>query len=178
MVEHVSRFRLYPTSAQEVLLLQQCGHARYVGNLGLEQRLMWRRWKGPTPGYTGQAAQLTQARAENSWLAEGSQTVQQQALRDLDQAWRTFFAGTHARPRWRKRGQHEGFRIVGAQALRVRQDNRRWSAGLGSDARGPCRTGSPIGSRGIGPGAGISRSPRSLTRSRHPGPVPLSGWTG
>ncbi|MGQ0775839.1 MAG: transposase [Pseudonocardiales bacterium] len=38
--------------------------------------------------------------------------------------WR---AGTHRRPRWRKRGRHEGFRIVGAQALRVEQLNHRWS---------------------------------------------------
>jgi Helix-turn-helix domain len=45
------RFRLYPTPAQEVLLREQCAHARYVWNLGLEQRLMWARWKGPTPGY-------------------------------------------------------------------------------------------------------------------------------
>jgi putative transposase len=103
------------------------GHARYVWNLGLEQRLMWRRWQGPTAGYTGQSAQLTEARAANAWLAEGSQTVQQQALRDLDQAWRSFFAGTHQRTTWRKQGRDEGFRIVGAQAGRVRQDNRRWS---------------------------------------------------
>jgi hypothetical protein len=49
-------------------------------------------------------------------------------LRDLDQAWRNFFAGTHRRPTWRKAGQHEGLRIVGPQALRVRRDNRaRWS---------------------------------------------------
>ena len=34
------RFRLYPSGAQEVLLLEQCGHARYVWNLGLEQPLM------------------------------------------------------------------------------------------------------------------------------------------
>ena len=59
---------------------------------------MWERWKGPTPGYNGQAAQLTQARADNPWLAGGSQTVQQQALRDLDHAWRNVFAGTHERP--------------------------------------------------------------------------------
>jgi len=121
---------LYPTPEQEVLLLDACGHARYVWNLGLEQRLMWERWKGPTPGYNGQAAQLTQARADNPWLAAGSQTVQQQALRDLDQAWRNFFAGTHARPTWRRRGRSDGFRVVGAQALRVRQDNRRWSSVL------------------------------------------------
>lgn len=126
----MSRFRLYPTPAQEVLLLEQCAHARYVWNLGLEQRLMWRRWQGPTPGYNGQAAQLTEARQVNPWLAEGSQTVQQQALRDLDQAWKNFFGGTHDRPTWRSRGQAEGFRIVGAQALRVRQDNRRWSSVL------------------------------------------------
>jgi transposase len=126
----MSRFRLYPTSAQEVLLLEQCAHARYVWNLGLEQRLMWCRWQGPTPGLAEQSRQLTEARAAAPWLADGSVTVQQQALRDLDQAWRNFFGATHERPTWRKRGQNEGIRIVGAQALRVRRDNRRWSSVL------------------------------------------------
>jgi transposase len=124
------RFRLYPSVAQKVLLLEQCGHARYVWNLGLEQRLMWRRWQGPTPGLNAQSAQLTEARAAEPWLACGSQTVQQQALRDLDQAWSNFFAGTHRRPRWRKAGEHEGLRIVGSQALRVRRDNRARSSVL------------------------------------------------
>jgi len=124
------RFRLYPSAAQEVLLLEQCGHARYMWNLGLEQRLMWRRWQGPTPGFNAQCVQLTEARAVEPWLAVGSQTVQQQALRDLDQAWRNFFAGTHRRPRWRKAGEDEGLRIVGPQALRVRQDNRARSSVL------------------------------------------------
>jgi len=124
------RFRLYPTPAQDVLLREQCAHARYVWNLGLEQRLMWASWKGPTPGYLEQSRQLTEARAASAWLAQGSQTVQQQALRDLDQAWRNFFAGTHRRPTWRKRGRSEGLRVVGPQALRVRADNGRWSAAL------------------------------------------------
>ena len=124
------RFRLYPDAAQEVLLLGQCGHARYVWNLGLEQRLMWARWKGPTPGFNAQAGQLTAARAAEPWLACGSQTVQQQALRDLDQAWRQFFAGSHRRPTWRRAGEHEGLRIVGPQALRVRRDNRARSSVL------------------------------------------------
>lgn len=121
---------MYPTSEQETLLLDACGHARYAWNLGLEQRLMWAQWKGPTPGLAEQSRQLTEARADNPWLAAGSVTVQQQALRDLDQAWRNFFNGTHQHPTWRKRGQHEGFRIVGSQALRVRRDNRRWSSVL------------------------------------------------
>ena len=121
------RFRLYPTLAQKVLLLEACGQARYVWNLGLEQRLMWRRDKGPTPGFNAQSAQLTEARKSEPWLAGGSHTVQQQALRDLDQGWRNFFAGTHRRPTWRKVGQHEGIRIVGPQALRVSLDRAgRW----------------------------------------------------
>src|SRR5665647_357279 len=124
------RFRLYPSATQTVLLLEQCGHARYVWNLGLEQRLMWARWKGPTPGFNAQAGQLTAARAAEPWLACGSQTVQQQALRDLDQAWQRFFAGTHRRPTWRKAGEHEGLRIVGPQGLRVRRDNRARSSVL------------------------------------------------
>jgi transposase len=70
---------------------------------------------------------LTEARAAESWLAAGSQTVQQQALRDLDQAWRNFFAGTHRRPKWRKAGVHEGFRIVGGQARRIERLNHKWA---------------------------------------------------
>jgi transposase len=74
-----------------------------------------------------QARQLTEARAEFGWLAAGSQTVQQQALRDFAQAMANFFAGTHRRPTWRKAGVHEGFRVVGVRgrAWEVRRLSRR-----------------------------------------------------
>jgi hypothetical protein len=79
------RFRLASTPAQEVALLE----------------------------HGEQSRQLTEARKEFGWLAAGSQTVRQQALRDFAQAMANFFAGTHRRPTWRKAGVHEGFRIVG-----------------------------------------------------------------
>ena len=55
------------------------------------------------------------ARAEHAWLAAGSQTVQQQALRDFAQAMAAFFDPQNpaGRPSWRKAGRDEGFRIVG-----------------------------------------------------------------
>jgi hypothetical protein len=118
------RSRLYPSAAQEVLLLEQYGHALYVWNLGLEQPLIWRRWKGPTTGFNAQVAQLTASCASEPWLACGSQTVQQQALGDLGQGWRNVSAGTHRRPTWREAGEHEGLRVVGLAGLRVRQYNR------------------------------------------------------
>ena len=123
----MSRFRLYPTPAQQTALLEQCRHARYVWNLALEQWSMWARDKGATPNFTEQCRQLTDARAAFGWLQAGSQTVQQQALRDFDQATRNFYAGTHHRPTWRKAVQHEGFRIVGAQVDRVQQVSRKWA---------------------------------------------------
>jgi putative transposase len=107
------RFRLAPTPAQEVVLLEHCAHARYVWNLACEQHLHWRPWRASSPGYAEQCRQLTEARGEFAWLAAGSQVVQQQALRDFAQAMANFFAGTHRCPTWRKAGVHEGFRVVG-----------------------------------------------------------------
>lgn len=109
----MSRYRLYPAPEQEAILRSHCAHARFVWNLGLEQRLEYRPARGRTPGYGEQCRQLAEARAAEPWLAAGPSDVQQQALRDLDQAWRYFFAGIHKRPGWRKAGRREGFRVCG-----------------------------------------------------------------
>ena len=111
----MSRYRLIPTPAQEAVLRDHCGHARYVWNLAVEQHSHWHPGRTSAPGYLEQCRQLTAARAEHPWLAAGSQTVQQQALRDFTQAMAAFFdpANPAGRPSWRKAGRNEGFRIVG-----------------------------------------------------------------
>ena len=107
------------------MLVEHCGHARYVWNLAVEQQQHWQPGR-QAPGYNEQCAQLTAARAEYDWLAAGSQTVQQQALRDFDQAMRNFFNRTHRRPTWRKSGQHEGFRQVGLKPRHIKRLSRRY----------------------------------------------------
>jgi transposase len=111
----MSRYRLLPTPAQEAVLRDHCGHARYVWNLAVEQHAHWRPGRGNAPGYLEQGRQLTAARAGHPWLAAGSQTVQQQALRDFARAMAAFYdSGNPAgRPSWRKAGRDDGFRIVG-----------------------------------------------------------------
>ena len=111
----MSRYRLLPTTAQQAVLRDHCGHARYVWNLAVEQHSHWHPGRASAPGYLEQCRQLTQARAGHPWLAAGSQTVQQQALRDFGQAMAAFFdpANPAGRPSWRKAGRDEGFRIVG-----------------------------------------------------------------
>jgi putative transposase len=145
----MARYRMYPTAAHETVLLEHCAHARYVWNLawnlhqfgqletygkasrrvdrdGREHIHQKRRPMRPLPGYVEQARMLTDARAEYDWLAAGSVVVQQQALRDFGQAMRNFYAGTHGRPRPRKRYEDEGFRIVSVTSQDVRHLNRRW----------------------------------------------------
>ena len=106
------------------MLLAHCRDARYVWNLAVEQERYWQPGRR-APGYDEQCAQLTEVRAEHAWLRAGSQTVQQQALRDFAQAMRYFFAGTHRRPKWRKANVHEGFRQVAVKPHHIERLNRR-----------------------------------------------------
>jgi hypothetical protein len=167
----MSRYRLLPTPAQEAVLRDHCSHARYVWNLAVEQHGHWRPGRGNAPGYLEQCRQLTAARAEHPWLAAGSQTVQQQALRDFGQAMATFFdpANPAGRPSWRKAGRDEGFRITGRRGRQwdVRRLSRKtgqvWvprPGGSGSAGPVPCRqTRSPTGSRWTARAAGMLPSP-------------------
>lgn len=106
-------------------MLEHCGHARYVWNLAVEQHAHWRPGLKSAPGFATQCRQLTQARADNPWLAAGSIIVQQQALKDFAQAMGNFFNRTHRRPTWRRRGQGEGFRIVKVAPGDVRRLSRK-----------------------------------------------------
>jgi putative transposase len=89
----------------------------------VEQHFHWHPGRRNAPGYLEQCRQLTQARAEHSWLAAGSQTVQQQALRDFARAMDAFFdpGNPAGRPSWRKAGRDEGSRITGRRG-------RQWDA--------------------------------------------------
>jgi putative transposase len=122
----VSRYRLNPTPAQQTVLRDHCGHARYVWNLAVEQHAHWRPGRSSAPGYLEQCRQLTAARAAQPWLAAGSQTVQQQALRDFTQAMAAFFDPHNpaGRPSWRKAGRDEGFRVVAVKPGHVHRLSR------------------------------------------------------
>jgi len=124
----MSRYRLLPTPDQQVVLESHCGHARYVWNLAVEQHAHWRPGRPSAPSYLEQCRQLTAARAEHSWLAAGSQMVQQQALRDFARAIADFFSGTRRRPTWRKAGRDEGFRVVAVKPRQVRRLSRKTGA--------------------------------------------------
>ena len=99
----MSRYRLNPTPAQEAVLPDHCGHARYIWNLAVDALPL-----APGPqqraGLPG-TVPAAHRRASRAPMAGGRlQTVQQQALRDFTQATAAFFdpANPAGRPSWRK----------------------------------------------------------------------------
>lgn len=122
-----TRYRLAPTSAQESVLLDHCAHARFVWNLCVEQQSWWRPGRKAAPGPAARMRQLTEARAAEPWLAAGSVSVQQQALRHFDHAMAAFFDKDNpaGKPGFRSKRGNQGFVI---RDTKVRRLNRRWGA--------------------------------------------------
>lgn len=97
-----------------------CG---YVWNIGLEQRREYRR-RGAFIGWAQQCRELTEAKAEHSWLAEAPSHCLQQALLDLDRACKkhgAFKVGWRSAKRW-----PPSFRFPDPVKIDMRRLNRRW----------------------------------------------------
>jgi len=131
------RQRLYPESGQVAGLRKHADDARFVFNLGLGQRSLWRREKhnrGTHPEYghldsarvttSSQMRELAELRGELAWLRAGSASVQQAALRDLDRAFQNFFAGRAKYPSFKRRDDRTGSFVI--RDLTVRRLNRKW----------------------------------------------------
>lgn len=99
------RYRIYPTDEQQARLLRWEGALRALWNAALEQRFYCLDRKIPTPGRFEQQRQLTDLRAEESWMADVPRHVADAMLGRLDASWRRYFAHTTSRPRWKKRGR-------------------------------------------------------------------------
>lgn len=124
-----NKVRLYPNQKQAKDLANNCGSRRWVYNHFLElQNQTWenyRKWEAAPRNRRSRKPPakrlslneccriLTGLRNAEStkWLSESSAQMQQQALRDLDTAFSRFLSGTSKHPRFKKRGQHDGFRI-------------------------------------------------------------------
>ena len=115
------RYRLTATPEEEAALRGHCAHARFVWNLAVEQQSWWRPGRGSAPGAAARMRQLAVARAAEPWLREGSSSVQQQALRDFDQAMAAFFDPQNlaGKPSCRSRRGAQGLVIRDVRAKQV-----------------------------------------------------------
>lgn len=111
-------FRLYPQPGQRIALARAFGCARVVFNDAVRAREEARRQNLPFPKAAELSRQLiTQAKRTpgRAWLGEVSAVVLQQSLRDVEAAYRNFFAS--------RTGERKGPRL-GAPRLKSRKDRR------------------------------------------------------
>ena len=103
------------------------GCARLIYNAGLEQRRLGYEVTGRSMSYMRQTAFLKDVKAEPdfAFLRECPAHVLQQALRDLDDAFRRLFASQNRYPRPRRRGEHDAFRFPDPKQIGAHDPARR-----------------------------------------------------
>lgn len=98
------RFRVYPTPVQEARLLAWEGGLRFLWNIANEQRLIGvARTDKRYPTAYDQMSELTDLRAELSWLADVPRNLCGQLLTELDKAWQRCFKRLARAPRWKRK---------------------------------------------------------------------------
>jgi putative transposase len=102
------RFKARPTTAQAAYFARVAGCCRVLRNAALEQRTLLYQQRRISIGYHEQAGEL---KAAFPWLKEAPHHCLQQALIDLDAAFKRFFRGEAAYPRYHKKGQRDTFRF-------------------------------------------------------------------
>lgn len=124
------RYRLQLTGEQERQAARIAGCCRAVWNAALEQRRVARQLRRPNVWGVQQMAELPGLKRSEGfeWLGEDAiaQSLQQ-TLRDLDVAYRRYFAGLSDRPRFKSKRHGDSFRLPQGRDLPVRKLNRRWA---------------------------------------------------
>jgi hypothetical protein len=94
------RYRFYPTPDQVAILARTFGSARFVYNWALRRRTDASYLRQERISYAATSAALTALKGEPAiaWLNEVSSVPPQEALRQLDRAFRPFFAGRATSP--------------------------------------------------------------------------------
>lgn len=118
------RYELAPNNRQRTHLKKHAGCARFAYNWGLARRRALYRATGQSTSANEQSRQLNRLKPTDfPWMYEVSKCAPQQALRDLDQAYRRYFASLKTSPnrlarvgapRFKRKGlARDSFRLTG-----------------------------------------------------------------
>jgi putative transposase len=107
---------LDPNNVQQTLLAKHAGAARFTWNWALSRRIEEYKLTGKSSNAIEQHRQLNAMKPTDfPWMYEVSKCAPQEALRDLDKAYRNFFAGRAKLPKFKsKRRGLGGFRLTGS----------------------------------------------------------------
>ncbi len=115
LVNKAYRYELKPNKSQLVLLKKHTGCARFAWNWGLAERIRLWEQEGKRTDAIEQHRELNRLKKTDfPWMYEVSKCAPQEALRDLDKAFKNFYEGRANFPKFKKKGIHDSFRLTGA----------------------------------------------------------------
>ncbi|VWD64432.1 DNA-cytosine methyltransferase [Burkholderia lata] len=121
------KFELMPNGEQQRDMRRFAGSCRFVYNKALALQKENYEAGGKFIGYVAMAKHLTEWRngGETPWLKGAPVHPLQQALKDMERAYKNFFAKRAAFPKFRKRGQRDSFRYPDPKQVKLDQPNGR-----------------------------------------------------
>ncbi len=125
------KFELMPNGTQTRKMKQFCGCARFVFNRALAyQNEQYQQDCSFKFSYTKIANLLPEWKKELAWLKDCYSQVLQQSLKDLESAFKNFFAKRADFPKFKRKGEKDRFRFP--QGCKLEQGNARiWLPKIG-----------------------------------------------
>ncbi|VWC65709.1 DNA-cytosine methyltransferase [Burkholderia lata] len=121
------KFELMPNGEQQRDMRRFAGSCRFVYNKALALQKENYEAGGKFIGYVAMAKHLTEWRngGETPWLKDAPVHPLQHALKDMERAYKNFFAKRAAFPKFKKRGQRDSFRYPDPKQFKLDQPNGR-----------------------------------------------------
>ena len=121
------KYELMPSGEQARDMRRFAGSCRFVYNKALALQKANYEAGGKFVGYVAMAKHLTEWRngTETPWLKDAPVHPLQHALKDLERAYKNFFAKRAMFPRFKRKGQGESFRYPDAKQFEIDQVNGR-----------------------------------------------------
>ncbi|SEJ50464.1 putative transposase [Azotobacter beijerinckii] len=121
------KYELMPTGEQQRQMRRFAGSCRFAFNQALALQQANREAGGKYIGYVAMAKHLTAWRnsAETAWLKEAPVHPLQQALKDLEKAYKNFFEKRAEFPRFKRKGQSDRFRYPDPKQIKFDQASSR-----------------------------------------------------
>lgn len=121
------KFELRPNGEQQCDMRRFAGACRFVYNKVLALQKANYEAGGKFIGYVAMAKHLTEWRnsTQTPWLKDAPVHPLQHALKDMERAYKNFFAKRAAFPKFKKRGQHDSLRYPDPKQFKLDQANGR-----------------------------------------------------
>ena len=100
------KYRIYPNKRQKELLAKSFGCCRFVYNHFLNKRIETYQTEQKTLTYNQCSSELTKLKSELEWLKEPDKCSLQNALKDVDRAYKNFFKNNAGFPKYKSKKTH------------------------------------------------------------------------